>query len=109
VIRYFGGTKLGTGPLGKAYYTSALLVLEKAKVLTESLFSRICVRIDFNFLPGLLRIMARKEMGVSDIRYKNSFEIEFLIRHEQVEIFKNKLNNLTKGTATIKIFENIYQ
>ena len=30
-IRYFGGVKLGVGPLGKAYYQSALQTLEQAK------------------------------------------------------------------------------
>ncbi|MDZ7765436.1 MAG: YigZ family protein [Melioribacteraceae bacterium] len=29
--RYFGGTKLGVGPLGKAYYNSALLYTQRCK------------------------------------------------------------------------------
>ncbi|MCB9247399.1 MAG: YigZ family protein [Ignavibacteriales bacterium] len=31
VVRYFGGTKLGVGPLGKAYYNCALEVLDSSK------------------------------------------------------------------------------
>src|ERR1035437_8880518 len=41
VIRYFGGTKLGVGPLGKAYYESALNVLKsRSEEHTSELQSR---------------------------------------------------------------------
>lgn len=39
ITRYYGGTKLGVGPLGKAYYTSAHDVLEEAKKVGKSSFS----------------------------------------------------------------------
>jgi putative IMPACT (imprinted ancient) family translation regulator len=31
MVRYFGGTKLGIGPLGKAYYQCAFKILESAR------------------------------------------------------------------------------
>lgn len=47
VIRYFGGTKLGVGPLGKAYYDSAFSVLNEAKIVTLKKFKRLEIDYDF--------------------------------------------------------------
>ncbi|MEO8398771.1 MAG: YigZ family protein [Ignavibacteriaceae bacterium] len=41
VNRYFGGTKLGIGPLGKAYFDSAFQVLNQAKKITKHAFLKI--------------------------------------------------------------------
>ena len=47
VIRYFGGTKLGVGPLGKAYYQSALEVLKQSEIIEKSLFKKIKIVYDY--------------------------------------------------------------
>ena len=43
VTRYFGGTKLGVGPLGKAYYTSAYDVLERSEIVVKTLYYTIYI------------------------------------------------------------------
>ncbi len=47
VIRYYGGTKLGAGPLGKAYYFAAEEVLKSASVKT--LAKHVKTEIKYNF------------------------------------------------------------
>lgn len=41
VIRYFGGTKLGIGPLGKAYYQAAFEVLKQSDIIEKGLYKKI--------------------------------------------------------------------
>ena len=49
VVRYFGGTKLGVGPLGKAYYHSAEITLNDSDKIKKTAYKRIFVSVDFSF------------------------------------------------------------
>ncbi|MEW6654134.1 MAG: YigZ family protein, partial [Bacteroidota bacterium] len=49
VIRYFGGTKLGVGLLGKAYYNSAFQCLSNSIFEEKELYNRITITYDFAF------------------------------------------------------------
>jgi uncharacterized YigZ family protein len=59
VIRYFGGTKLGVGPLGKAYYDSAFSVLKEAKIVILKKFQRLEIEYDFE-QSSIVHNMIRK-------------------------------------------------
>ena len=71
VVRYFGGTKLGTGGLIDAYKTAARLAIENA-VITERLVLEHCrLNFSYNRLPEIMRWMKesgaeKKEMNVGD-------------------------------------------
>ena len=41
VIRYFGGTKLGVGPLGKAYYNSVIQTLKSSRIIEKKAYKKI--------------------------------------------------------------------
>ena len=58
IIRYYGGTKLGVGPLGKAYYTSARNVLEEAKRVEKVFFQKVIIEADFNYISHIHRILS---------------------------------------------------
>ncbi|MEE9431251.1 MAG: YigZ family protein, partial [Melioribacteraceae bacterium] len=47
VIRYYGGTKLGVGPLGKAYSTTALTLLETAILIELEEYYKISIEYNF--------------------------------------------------------------
>jgi len=57
VIRYFGGKKLGVGPLGKAYYQSMLDVLEIAAVRTLHPYATITLTMPLEFLRPIEQII----------------------------------------------------
>jgi uncharacterized YigZ family protein len=59
VIRYFGGTKLGTGGLAKAYAGAAREVLNNSRPLVRTLRERITVRFPFDF-TGEMRHVAQQ-------------------------------------------------
>ncbi len=48
VIRYFGGTKLGVGPLGKAYYDSAFGSLSISNIKNLQLFQSLIISYDYS-------------------------------------------------------------
>ena len=49
-MRYFGGTKLGVGPLRKAYYKASIDVLNVSDILLQTLYQKLLIEVDFNFI-----------------------------------------------------------
>lgn len=57
IVRYFGGTKLGTGGLKQAYKQSALLVLQQASLETRIITEEISITCPFDKLHDLLKVL----------------------------------------------------
>ena len=54
VTRYFGGIKLGTGGLVRAYTKGAKIALESAKIITRVLYQTVIVSVDYTLLGSCL-------------------------------------------------------
>ncbi|HZW37744.1 MAG TPA: YigZ family protein [Ignavibacteriaceae bacterium] len=72
VVRYFGGVKLGVGPLGKVYYQSAYNVLEEGKKITKLGYAVINVEADFNLVNVIYNIISTKGYKIADTQYKEN-------------------------------------
>ena len=57
VIRYFGGTKLGVGPLGKAYYESALNVSKNSQIIVKDPYQKISITTNFDKMGHVFRLL----------------------------------------------------
>ncbi len=110
VIRYYGGTKLGVGPLGKAYYEAAFGAIENANIVQKELLQRIQIFYDYQFTSHVhhfLSFYSAKEL-------KNKFDrepvIECLIAPENVIHIEEDLRNLSSGKVKVAALdEYIYQ
>jgi uncharacterized YigZ family protein len=109
VIRYFGSTKLGVGPLGKAYYTAAFQVLQNSKVIIKHNFNRVIVETDFNFLSQIMNILSHQDIKIFEIKYEENVKFECFIKPENVENIILQIKNASKGTANIMILESTYR
>lgn len=82
VVRYFGGTKLGVGPLGKAYYESALECLKQSKVITQFLKQTAIVKFPFEQSNFVHRILSRYSAKILKTEYADSPEIHCTVKAE---------------------------
>ncbi len=101
VTRYFGGTKFGVGPLGKAYYTSAINVLEEVEKKERFLFERIIVKMDISSISQLYRIISiyKGKVKKSDFQEEAIFDINIQPRY--INFLKIDLLELLKGKIEI--------
>jgi len=109
VTRYFGGTKLGVGPLGKAYYNTAFNVLEQSEIVVKTLYYIIYITSAFNNISHLHRIIEKHTSKIENSAYHENVELKCLILPSKLDIITAELNEVGKGEIIItKTEESIY-
>ena len=103
VIRYYGGSKLGVGPLGKAYYNSALTVLERAKKKSKSLYQQIFIDSSFDYISYIHKAIADHQAIIVNSNYSELATFECGIKPSQLNDFSIKLTDISRGKISISV------
>jgi uncharacterized YigZ family protein len=94
VVRWYGGIKLGTGGLSRAYRDTAAEALRNAQTLDRYLYERVCVRVPFEALSHAYRLVKAPDVLLVEERYGETNEFFFDVRLSLVETFKKRLSEL---------------
>jgi len=97
VSRFFGGIKLGVGPLGKAYYQSAYQVLNDSKINTKQLFQKVTIISEFDQVSFIHRILANHKSIVIDSEYQDHLKLSCFVRLSDIELISQKLSESSKN------------
>ncbi|MBI9011851.1 MAG: YigZ family protein [Clostridiales bacterium] len=102
VTRYFGGVKLGTGGLVRAYSQSAKSALAEAKVIEMLVYQKVHVSMNYT-LHGKFQnyLNLNPEYLVEDILYTDGVETVLYISIDSLESFKSKVIDMTNAQAVI--------
>ncbi len=103
VIRYFGGTKLGVGPLGKTYYESIFQNLHKAKKIYKTEYQKIKIQVDFEFVSLVHRILSSIDAKIDSTNYENNVEFIYFIKPADFDNVKQKLMDNTHGKVLVNV------
>ena len=101
IIRYYGGTKLGVGPLGKAYYNSAIDVLKEAKKFEKVLFQKVIIEAGFNYTSHIHRILANHNATIENSEYHEKAIFECFIMPSDLSKITLQLTDISKGETKI--------
>ncbi len=101
VTRYFGGIKLGTGGLARAYTSSAKLGLEAAKICDVKEQMCITCEFDYTYLTKFQN-MAGDYFLIENIKYTDKVEADFLCGPDDKDKVKNIIESMTSGKSRIK-------
>jgi uncharacterized YigZ family protein len=104
VVRYFGGTLLGTSGLIQAYKSAAANAIENAAIVEKRIqhFYRVC--FDYKVMNDVMKII--KDDNVNQIKheFETTCMVEISIRKIHAENIVNKLNALdTVSTQLLMI------
>jgi uncharacterized YigZ family protein len=101
VTRYFGGTKLGVGGLSRAYFDSAMSVLDKVKIVEKVLMEELTIKFPYDFTSQVMHTISRYEAKVIDTIYEEDVKMILSVRQAMVDIFKTELIDLCRGNVEL--------
>ena len=99
VTRYFGGIKLGTGGLVRAYTGSAKLALEAGGIAEVKEVGVRAYRIDYNFLKSIQNLEKAGRFKIGKIDYGEKIILECLTERENMELVYRDIIEVTNGKA----------
>lgn len=97
VTRYFGGIKLGTGGLVRAYTSSAKMAIEAAGILEVRDFEEVELKIPYSQLAMLQNIEKSMPFSIENIEYLESLKIKLKFESEYRKEVEDFLVDFTKG------------
>ena len=103
VTRYFGGTKLGVGGLGRAYYDAAQLVLQHAKPITKQCVVRLRISFFHEEMNGVMNTITKNKIIIAKREYTDIVAFLLYVPKSFVEQLSLQLTNATRGQLTIEL------
>lgn len=107
ITRYFGGTKLGTGGLVRAYSDSMRAVLDKI-IKAEKLATVIAeFTLPYSLFDQIKRIIEQFEGTIIDQRFEVEVSLKIKFKEPEFEPFRDAVISLSNGQIDIVITESI--
>jgi uncharacterized YigZ family protein len=104
VTRHFGGTKLGTGGLSRAYSDAAKAVLEKARIVVRTLYRTISLQTEYDHMSEVLALIGRFNGVIGKTDYTDKVMISAQIPLSKFNPFQNEINQfIERGIVQIKV------
>lgn len=100
VTRYYGGTKLGTGGLARAYAAAAAEALDAARV--EEVTLRHCLRLRFGYedISPAMHTLGLFDAEILATHYSEETELVVGVRRSQTDAFIEAFVNALGGRGT---------
>lgn len=102
VTRYFGGVKLGTGGLIRAYGKSAALGIKAAGIIQKKVVSRYKIIIDYGLIGKFENILLKKGYTIEKMDFSDVVTVRVLVEKDKAEKLVCVVNELSSGTAIIQ-------
>ena len=91
VVRWYGGVKLGTGGLSRAYRETAAAALAMARREDRYLYERVTVEVPFEQLGAIYRLIRPPDVVLAGESYGVTNQFHFDVRRTLVGSFKAEL------------------
>ena len=103
VVRYFGGTLLGTGGLIKAYKEAAAEAITNVEIIEKTIDDVIEIQFDYVLLNEVMRVLKQFD----EVRWEQNFTANCVIRLQIRRSLSEKLSRMLKGVYGVEVRENL--
>lgn len=102
VTRYFGGTKLGTGGLVRAYSSMVNLALDTMETKEKVDTTRILVTIPYPSVTLFKRMLPEFEVEIEEELFTDEAAFLLIMPEEHLEEFTARLSEMTDGRGRVE-------
>jgi uncharacterized YigZ family protein len=95
VVRYYGGTKLGTGGLIDAYKTTAKLCIEEATIEVRPVMDRYRLTFSYADMPSVMKVLKDLDMEKNSMSTEADCMIDFNLNMNRSEELQKALSDWT--------------
>ena len=108
VVRYFGGTLLGTGGLVRAYTAAALGALQKAEIIKYDIYNEISVSVGYSDYGKITSFFEEYEVRTIDTVYTDSVELILKLPKSRYTSFEKALIDITSNRVNVRVLSEKY-
>ncbi|MBQ3115668.1 MAG: YigZ family protein [Clostridia bacterium] len=101
VTRYFGGIKLGTGGLTRAYGGAVSDVLALAKIADMQQADILKTVLDYEGYSRLIKLLSVQDVAVIDTEFDNQVQVKFAVKSEIKDKVLSKLIDAFNGKIEV--------
>ena len=101
VTRWFGGTKLGTGGLVKAYSGAVQLALESLPRTERVELVDCSLRVGYADISTMQQLFPQFEVQMIDERYETDVQYMMKLPRERLGAFREAVQNATRGQSQV--------
>ncbi len=102
VPRYFGGTKLGTGGLARAYGDVCAQVLARAETVTRHVEDLLEIAFPHAFVGGVMHALSSMQATIADTSYDEEVHLKVHVRRSRAARLRTLLLEQTRGNIRIR-------
>ena len=103
VTRFFGGIKLGTGGLVRAYSSSVQLALQKLPLAEYVALTSARITLPYPLEDRLRRLLKKMKIDIIDVNYKDHVVLSIEIPENLSKEMEEQIGNQTMGQAKLLI------
>ncbi|MEM6530034.1 MAG: YigZ family protein [Chloroflexota bacterium] len=103
VTRYFGGRKLGTGGLVRAYSEAARRVLDELSTEIKIARSKVSVDLPYHIYEVGKQLILAGGGEISNEDFTTSVRVEFIVPDENVEDLRIELREASSGQVLLEV------
>lgn len=108
VVRYFGGVKLGTGGLIRAYIGGASDVLNQSKIIKKQFSDQVKILISYSSYGSLTSSLLEKEIIPVHEDFGEYVTLSFQIPIADTQDFLDWIKDQTSGSSEVTLEEQTY-
>lgn len=108
VVRWFGGVKLGAGPLGRAFGRAAALAVAEAGTCRADLSRRLIVETGYGESGSVEYYLKHSLCRLEGAQYAQDVTFRVLIRDEAVSALMDRVADMTAGRGRCRIVDSTY-
>ena len=97
VVRYFGGIKLGTGGLIRAYTSSVQKALEQVESMNKQPLLQLLLILDYNLLPSVENLCLRSGVEIIEKDFSDHVELIVSVPQTDADEFNRHITRISNG------------